>query len=430
MRIVVMRLKGEMMRGILLAAVIAFGLQIAPASAAQQPVKLVRAVVRLNDGEVWGTLGMAYLCKVVTAGSLRWQADQAELRTERLASVFSEALETSGAQSKVSENLFDDAPTPGLQVGAIITKLDAQVCGLEDSDTGRRVYRGKVTMTTEWQVYDPVRHVVVARVTTTASGEEKTLTRDGLERILLAGFRANARQLATTPEFTTALSAAPPVAAAPLQPISFRSIGGGGAGIAVAAKGAVVIYAGEGSGSGVLISPDGYVLTNHHVAGASGQVRVHWSDGTDTVGDVLRSDARRDVALVRTTPHGSPLAIRQASAQLGETVFAIGTPLSQDLSNTVTRGIISASRTIDGQPWIQSDVAVTHGNSGGPLVDEHGQVLGLTAWGIAPNGASANLNFFIPIDDALKVLALTPQTIAATPPRPATPPARTNPSKR
>lgn len=107
--------------------------------------------------------------------------------------------------------------------------------------------------------------------------------------------------------------------------------------------GAVVVFAGSGSGSGVLISTDGYILTNHHVAGKSGRVRIRWSDGTESVGEVVRADRRRDVALIKVaSPKGRPLSIRQAPVELGDTVYAIGTPLGDELQNTVTRGIVSA----------------------------------------------------------------------------------------
>ena len=178
--------------------------------------------------------------------------------------------------------------------------------------------------------------------------------------------------------------------------------------LAESAKGVVSIFAGEAMGSGVLISNDGYVLTNHHVAGSSGRVRVRWPDGSDSVGEVIRADSRRDVALIKTDPKGHVIPMRHTPAQLGETVFAIGTPLDKELAGTLTRGVVSANRMIQGQPWIQSDVIVNHGNSGGPLLDENGAVIGLTSWGLAPDGAPVGLNFFIPIDDALAALALKP----------------------
>lgn len=402
------------MRHVLFGLAVALALQGSAASAAPS-VKLVRAVVRINDNEVWGKWGNALACNLAPK-TLRWEAGDSELKTDRMAAVFDEELVASGLLQKAAENLFEEGPSQGLQAGVIVTKLDAQICSLANDDGSNRVFRGKVTMSADWQIYDPVQHAVIARVSTIATGEEKKLSADGVSRILMAGFRANARELAATPEFKGSLTGASHAAAPTVQPISFRAALNGGPGLTGATKGVVSVYAGEGFGSGVLISSDGYVLTNHHVAGATGQVRVHWPDGTDTVGEVLRSDPKRDVAVIRTTPHGPPLSIRRSAAQVGEPVFAIGTPLSKDLSNTVTRGIVSAMRTLEGEPWIQSDVAVTHGNSGGPLVDEGGEILGLTAWGVAPNGASANINFFIPIDDALRALALQPTVGAASAP--------------
>jgi S1-C subfamily serine protease len=158
----------------------------------------------------------------------------------------------------------------------------------------------------------------------------------------------------------------------------------------------------------VLISSDGYLLTNHHVVGEAKTVRVRWSDGFESTGEVIRSDRGRDVALIRTEPHGrTPLALNTATPEIGAPVFAIGTPLDPKLQNTVTRGIVSGSRIIEGFRFIQSDAPVTHGNSGGPLLDAHGEVIGLTDKGMSPE-AGSSLNFFIPIGDALDFLGLKP----------------------
>jgi S1-C subfamily serine protease len=141
-------------------------------------------------------------------------------------------------------------------------------------------------------------------------------------------------------------------------------------------------------------------------------VRVRWADGTESIGDVVRSDARRDVALVRAAPKASPLAIRNTPLQLGETVFAIGTPLKAEFANTLTRGIVSGTRLIDGLPMIQSDVAIDHGNSGGPLLDEQGRITALAVSRYEEDGVGHSINFFIPIDDALKALNLVAMTQA------------------
>jgi len=139
-------------------------------------------------------------------------------------------------------------------------------------------------------------------------------------------------------------------------------------------------------------------------------VRVRWSDGFETKGQVIRSDKRRDVALIKTDPHGrSPLPLQRAIPAAGTPVYAIGTPLDPSLQSTVTRGVVSAARIVGGFSFIQSDVAVTHGDSGGPLLNERGEVLGLTDWGL-PVEEGSSLNFFIPIGDALDFLSLRPSS--------------------
>jgi S1-C subfamily serine protease len=163
-------------------------------------------------------------------------------------------------------------------------------------------------------------------------------------------------------------------------------------------------------GSGFLVSDDGYLLTNQHVVGAATTVRIRWSDGLESTGDVVRVDKRRDVALIKSAPRAGrqPLALRRETPAVGDAVFAIGTPLDPSLQNTVTKGIVSANRILDGFAYIQSDVGVDHGNSGGPLIDDKGRVIGITVIKIAPDDGQRGLNLFIPIGDALDFLALKP----------------------
>lgn len=115
------------------------------------------------------------------------------------------------------------------------------------------------------------------------------------------------------------------------------------------------------------------------------------------------------LALIKTSAvKPAPLVLRAASPQAGEAVYAIGTPLDAKFQGSVTKGIVSATRVYDGQSFIQSDAVINSGNSGGPLLDENGAVIGVCVSGYEVNGAPAGINLFIPIDDALKALALTP----------------------
>ncbi len=122
------------------------------------------------------------------------------------------------------------------------------------------------------------------------------------------------------------------------------------------------------------------------------------------MGEVIRSDKLRDVAIIKTDARGRrSLPLRTQPVTVGEDIYAIGAPTGAQFQNSVTKGIVSASRVFNGYNFIQSDVAVTHGNSGGPIVDAKGQVVGLTDLGI--DGAPM-LNLFIPIGEALGFLGL------------------------
>jgi S1-C subfamily serine protease len=231
-----------------------------------------------------------------------------------------------------------------------------------------------------------------------------------VEPAVYEAFRENVRLLLGSTEFRQAvIGGATPAARPILNPISFSSGGPVARPIASVANSVAAIFTGDGMGTGFLISSDGYLLTNQHVVGEAKYVKVRWPDRSEVVGEVIRSDRRRDVALVKVEANArQPLALRRTGASLGETVFAIGTPLDPKLQGTVTKGIVSASRVFDGFSFVQSDVTINSGNSGGPLIDEKGAVLAITVSGYDVGGAPAGINLFIPIDDALETLALKP----------------------
>ncbi len=167
--------------------------------------------------------------------------------------------------------------------------------------------------------------------------------------------------------------------------------------------------AGFGSGFFIGEAPDGgsWLLTNNHVVGDAERVRIRLQERRALLGHVVRRDPRRDVALVKVEGRApSILAIRRRRLDLSETVFAIGTPIREGLRGTITRGSVSGfRRALDtGLPVIQSDVLVYSGNSGGPLLDSTGNVVGITA-AVVMDGRTGlpryGLNLFIPILDAL-----------------------------
>jgi serine protease Do len=161
----------------------------------------------------------------------------------------------------------------------------------------------------------------------------------------------------------------------------------------------------RGVGSGFIISADGFLLTNHHVVDGADEIYVTMTDKREFRGRLIGSDRRTDVALVKVEATGLPhLKIGDpARLRVGEWVMAIGSPFGLD--NTVTAGIVSAKGrdTGDYLPFIQTDVAVNPGNSGGPLLNLAGEVVGINSQIYSRTGGFMGISFAIPIDEAMRV---------------------------
>ncbi|MES1163480.1 MAG: trypsin-like peptidase domain-containing protein, partial [Rhizobacter sp.] len=164
----------------------------------------------------------------------------------------------------------------------------------------------------------------------------------------------------------------------------------------------------KGLGSGFIISSDGLILTNAHVVREAKDVTVKLSDRREFTARVLGSDATTDIAVLRINATGLPtVRIGDArSLEVGDPVLAIGAPYG--LEQTATQGIVSAKgRSLPGDstvvPFIQTDAAVNPGNSGGPLFDGTGTVVGINAQIYSQSGGFQGLSFSIPINVAMKV---------------------------
>nr|WP_246165200.1 Do family serine endopeptidase [Pigmentiphaga aceris] len=162
----------------------------------------------------------------------------------------------------------------------------------------------------------------------------------------------------------------------------------------------------RGVGSGFFISNDGFILTNHHVVAGADEITVTLTDRREFKAKIIGSDQRTDVALIKIEATGlTPLRIGDPSTlRKGEWVMAIGSPFGLD--STVTAGIVSAKGrdTGDYLPFIQTDVAVNPGNSGGPLLNMRGEVIGINSQIISRNGGFMGISLAIPIDDAMRVV--------------------------
>ncbi len=161
----------------------------------------------------------------------------------------------------------------------------------------------------------------------------------------------------------------------------------------------------RGVGSGFIISADGYVLTNAHVVEGADEVFVTLTDKREFKAKIIGSDRRTDVALVKIDGSNLPRLTMGDSSKLrvGEWVIAIGSPFG--LENTVTAGIVSANSrdTGDYLPLIQTDVAVNPGNSGGPLINMRGEVVGINSQIYSRSGGYMGISFAVPIAEAIRV---------------------------
>ena len=172
----------------------------------------------------------------------------------------------------------------------------------------------------------------------------------------------------------------------------------------------------QGSGSGFIISADGYILTNNHVVEGAEQVIVRLLDRREFKAKVIGADANTDVAVVKIDAKAlPPMALGNSDdARVGEWVLAIGNPLGEGLTFTVTSGIVSAKgRALQGLPgrgqgsiqdFIQTDAAINPGNSGGPLVSVRGEVIGINSAIASETGFYSGYGFAIPINLARTVM--------------------------
>ncbi len=161
----------------------------------------------------------------------------------------------------------------------------------------------------------------------------------------------------------------------------------------------------RGVGSGFIIESSGYILTNAHVVDGADTIYVTLTDKREFKAKLIGADKRTDVALVKIETTGLPrLTIGDSSrVRVGEWVLAIGSPFG--LENTVTAGIVSAKSrdTGDYLPFIQTDVAVNPGNSGGPLINTRGEVVGINSQIFSRSGGYMGISFAIPMDEAMRV---------------------------
>ena len=182
-------------------------------------------------------------------------------------------------------------------------------------------------------------------------------------------------------------------------------------------KQVVTIITPGSTGSGFYVA-DGLLLTNHHVIAGYTDVKIRFFGGREIPAQVVTSNARRDLALIKTESQGLPgLPVRMEPPPETSPVYVIGSPIGEKHEGSVSAGIVSGFRTEEENPFIHSVVGVTGGNSGGPMFDDKGNVIALVVLGkLNSQGQATQVNYFIPVADALKALKVVPTLKAGTAP--------------
>lgn len=347
-----------------------------------------------------------------------WNQKAFRLFNRKLFASFRGVLEKAHYPAPIAVDAIFDAPTekerpnamPELQIGALLKDVSANLCLKEHGGIGG------VYMKVFWQVYSPEVKKVVFEAVTEGSFQSAAAEDIPVEQIFLQAYEQAARNFLAEQGFYNAVTRPSVLSEAALksaiqerlmlqrvkpaaEPLAKR--------VTLLRSSVPTVITATGTGSGFFISSDGYLLTNRHVVGTDKVVKIELPTGRELIGEVVRSDVARDVALIKTEPVDMPaLSIREDEPNIGEVVYVIGSPLGDTFNTSLTRGILSGYRVLDKQRLLQSDVNILPGNSGGPLLDTGGRVIGITVARLTNVKSMTGMNFFIPIGQALTILGV------------------------
>ncbi len=378
-----------------------------------------------------------------------------------LGQTFHDALEAQGydvvGSLGLAYDIEDEMDRAEYSVSAKIRDVQMEICHKEPDNfmiffTTRRGDEGEFYMDVDWTVYDALRRTVVYQTKTQGYTKRSVPNEEGLPLMFNDAFEMAAHNLGADEQFYNLLAngikpenwrrekigrgddeadAARPRRFDPREEIVLKALPLSKEPFTKnidAKRRAAVIVQKFGHGSGFFISRQGHILTNAHVVGDGLRTRIVTADNAHKLtAEVLRIDKPRDVALLRLEEIPEDLDIVALPLRLewpavGEDAYAIGVPQdARTMRDTVTKGIISAHRMAmkfqgTRQNFIQADVEVHQGSSGGPLLDADGNVTGITVGAYTDiNNNGMGLNYFIPVGEALEALDLGPPVEAAAP---------------
>ena len=342
-----------------------------------------------------------------------WRTELGEIFFESISSI---GLNIMGDPSDMFEQ-GESARSADYLIGARITEIRGNACENHHWWDGRPLdeYSGEMYMDVEWSLYSNLRKETVLSVNTQGYYKLKRLERQGIMIMFNEAFANSSEQLMAQQAFLKVVNRQNDNSLGTIQvgaPLDIPLVKSKDIDIAAQTQeilaSVVTIRRSSVHGSGFFISKEGHILTNAHVVGDAKTVMIIANNGLEIRGKVLRSHEPRDVALIKIPVKvREALAIRESETILLEQVYAIGSPLLEEMHSTITKGIISAYRKFNNEEYryIQSDTAISGGNSGGPMLDSKGRVVAISVAGF-DNSISSGLNLFIPIKEALEALKI------------------------
>ena len=382
------------------------------------PIAFEKVVIKLPRGQSVGSIQATGFCS--TMDDLMIRTGKYRLDDDTFTDIFREELLNENYNVVGDPDaLFNDPARDKARflIAGLITEIEANICYPNINMFGQRMgfgnprdSKGASYLKVEWQIFDTRNRQIVYKTNTDGSSQIITAASGSFNKVLELAFSVAVNNLMANETFhnlmidkATITNTDPTFGAINVNFINAAENNQARA-LNSIKDSVVTIKTGQGHGSGFLISEDGYIITNAHVVGGSDTVAVAFENGMEVEGKVIRSAPARDVALVKITlTKLSPLLLQTQLPDIGSNVYAVGAPLELDLHGTMSSGIISSHRTLkdNGMDIIQSDIMINGGNSGGPMINDKGEVIAISVSGIA---GGTGINFFIPIQDALNKL--------------------------
>lgn len=383
-----------------------------------KPIAITKVVGKIKRGTDVGDIQAGIMC--IRSGDVNWRSgSKVNLSSEELVDVFREELESSGWPVVGStEDLFKGYDVSGAEVlvAAKVKDLHTNICypmaGFGDWNQAK----GAMRLTTEWQIYSPATRSLLGKIVTEGSSEVTDMKAGASGDLLADSFAASVHNLLADTEFLSLVkrsngsTISTTLEKSTLIPNKRYSYSSQKEAIALAKNSTVTIRTATGHGSGFAIGDGNLILTNAHVVGEATNVTVVTQGKISLPAKVVQVSKSRDVALLSIEGiRLSPLHLVTSKMDETSEVYAVGSPLNENLRGSITKGIVSGYRVIDGQQWLQSDASISPGNSGGPLLNNRGQVVGISTAAYTAGGSQVGLNLFIPIDEALSYTGLKVQ---------------------